>query len=157
MDIVLREIKSKDYSSAAAIWRDVLGYLPVTEESVAKTYEKMIISMLLISVILVSLCACSKQEEMAEMTTQAHEDYSAIVWETKVYVPYCAVSKAACGKQIGIVDGDQDDRVYEYKGYSAEEWIVNAYVMDSAMLCRELNVTNIPDGLQSEYEWNHEP
>ncbi len=154
---MIKEIERKDHGAVAAIWRDVLGYLPVTEESVAKTYEKMIISMLLISVILVSLCACSKQEEMAEMTTQAHEDYSAIVWENKVYVPYCAVSKAACGKQIGTVDGDQDDRVYEYKGYSADEWIVNAYVMDSAMLCRELNVTNIPDGLQSEYEWNHEP
>lgn len=47
--------------------------------------------------------------------------------------------------------------MYEYKGYSADEWIVNAYVMDSAMLCREVNVTNIPDGLQSEYEWNLEP
>lgn len=159
MDTVIREIESKDYSSVAVIWRDVLGYLPVTEESVAKTYEKMmkrIISMLLISIMLFSLCACSKQE-MADMTTQAHEDYSAIVWGDKVYVPYCAVSKAACGKQIGIVDGDQGDRVYEYKGYSADEWIVNAYVMDSAMLCRELNVTTIPEGLQSEYEWNHEP
>ena len=23
-------------------------------------------------------------------------------------------------------------------------------------IAREVNVTNIPDGLQSEYEWNHE-
>lgn len=108
MITMIKEIERKDHGAVAAIWRDVLGYLPVTEESVAKTYEKMmkrIISMLLISVMLVSLCACSKQE-MADMTTQVHEDYSAIVWEDKVYVPYCAVSKAACGKQIGIVDGD---------------------------------------------------
>lgn len=41
MDIVIREIESKDYASVAAIWRDVLGYLSVTEESIAKIYEKM--------------------------------------------------------------------------------------------------------------------
>lgn len=41
MDIVIREIESKDYASVAAIWRDVLGYLSVTDEDVVKTYEKM--------------------------------------------------------------------------------------------------------------------
>lgn len=41
MNIVIREIESKDYASVAAIWREVLGYLSVTEESAAKTYEKM--------------------------------------------------------------------------------------------------------------------
>ncbi len=101
-----------------------------------------------------SLCACAKQE-FAEMTREDHGDYAAIVWEGKTYVPYCAISKADCGAQIGIVDGDKDDRVYEYKGYSTDEWIINAYVMDSAMLLREIQVTNIPDGLQSEYEWNN--
>lgn len=119
---------------------------------------KRILSMLLISMMLVSLSACSKQE-FADMTTQVNEDYSAIVSEDKVYVPYCAVSKTACGKQIGIVDGDKDNRVYEYKGYSADEWVVNSYVthlMDGAMLYREVNVADIPEGLQSEYEWNHE-
>lgn len=88
------------------------------------------------------------------MTTEMHDDYTAIVWEDKTYVPYCAISKTDCGEQIGIVDGDKDDKVYEYKGYSTDEWIINYYVMDSAMLYREINVTNIPDGLQSEYEWN---
>lgn len=41
MDIVIREIESKDYLSVAEIWRDVLGYLSVTDEDVVKTYEKM--------------------------------------------------------------------------------------------------------------------
>lgn len=41
MDIVIREIESKDYASVAAIWRDVLGYMSVTDEDVVKTYEKM--------------------------------------------------------------------------------------------------------------------
>ncbi len=89
------------------------------------------------------------------MTAEIHDDYAAIVWEDKTYVPYCAISKTDCGEEIGIVDGDKDDKVYEYHGYSTDEWIINYYVMDSAMLYREMNVTNILDGLQSEYEWNN--
>lgn len=41
MDITIREIESKDYTSVAAIWRDVLGYLSVTDETVCQTYKKM--------------------------------------------------------------------------------------------------------------------
>lgn len=41
MDIVIRELESKDYISVAAIWRDVLGFSTVTDEAVVKTYEKM--------------------------------------------------------------------------------------------------------------------
>ena len=41
MDIVIREIESKDYISITAIWRDVLGFLSVTDEIVVKTCEKM--------------------------------------------------------------------------------------------------------------------
>lgn len=41
MDIVIREMERKDYGSIAAIWRDVLGYLSETEETVGKTCEKM--------------------------------------------------------------------------------------------------------------------
>lgn len=41
MDIVIRGIESKDYTSVTAIWRDVLGFLSVTDETVIKTYEQM--------------------------------------------------------------------------------------------------------------------
>ncbi len=41
MNIVIREIESKDYVSIAAIWRDVLGVSAATDENVIKTYEKM--------------------------------------------------------------------------------------------------------------------
>lgn len=112
-------------------------------------------SILLIVIIMFILSACSKQE-LADMTTEVNDDYAAIVWEDKTYVPYCAISESDCGKQIGVVDGDKDDRVYEYKDYSIDEWIINFFVMDhSAMLYREINVTYIPDGLESEYEWNN--
>ena len=41
MSIVIREIESKDYVSAAVIWRDVLGFSAATDENVTKTYERM--------------------------------------------------------------------------------------------------------------------
>lgn len=106
--------------------------------------------------IILSLSACSRQEqELADMTTLDCGGYTAIVWDKNTYVPYCAIQRGDCGKQIGIVNSDKDDRVYEYKGYSSDEWIINAYTMDGAMLYREINVTDIPEGLQSEYEWNN--
>ena len=41
MNIVIREIESKDYVSVASIWRDVLSILQATDENVIRTYEKM--------------------------------------------------------------------------------------------------------------------
>lgn len=107
------------------------------------------------SFIVILLCACGKQEtrELAYMTTEVNDDYCAIIWEDRTYVPYCAFSKIERGEQLGIVDSDIFDKVYEYRGYSAEEWIINIYERD-VMLYKEINISDIPDGLQSEYEWN---
>lgn len=41
MNIVIREIESKDYLSITAIWRDALGRLSASDENVAQTFEKM--------------------------------------------------------------------------------------------------------------------
>lgn len=107
-----------------------------------------------ITIMLFSLCSCSKGE-IADMTTEVNDDYAAIVWGNKTYAPYCVIAKSDCGKQIGIVDGDKNNRVYEYKGYSTDEWIINCLTMDGgAILYKEINVIDIPEGLQSEYQWN---
>lgn len=77
----------------------------------------------------------------------------AVVCEDRVYVPFCVVSKSGCGEQIGYVDGDEDDRISEYKGYPAEEWLVSWIQTDGgAMLMKEESVTEIPDGLEAEYQ-----
>ena len=108
----------------------------------------------MIVVFVISLCACS-QGSIEDMTTEIGNGYVAIVWGDKTYVPYGALSSYGDrGKQIGIVDGNKDHKVYECKGYSSDEWIVTALPHDAAMLLREIDVTDIPDGWQSEYEWN---
>ncbi len=115
---------------------------------------KRIFSIFMIFVLAISLCSCSEQD-LADMTTSVTDDYAAIVWGDKTYVPYGALS-AYCdrGKQIGIVDGDENHKVYECKGYSSDEWIAAAFAHDASMLLREIDVTDIPEGWQSEYEWN---
>jgi len=88
------------------------------------------------------------------MKTVQEEDYRAIVWEGRVYVPYCAVANRERGRQIGIVDGDERDQVYEYRGYQSEKWIISFYhsgLMDHSLLMREQTVTDIPEGLLSEH------
>lgn len=114
---------------------------------------KKMLSVLIAVIAVLTLCSCSNQA-LANMTTAENGEYAAIVWEDRTYVPYCAISKRDRGQKIGIVDGDKDDQVWEYKGHSVNEWIINSYVMDSAMLYKERNVTDIPEGLQSEYPWN---
>ena len=117
-------------------------------------------TLLIIVALAASLSACSRQnstEDLADMTSSSGGGYRSVVWGDNTYVPYCAISNSERGKQIGIVDGDENDRIYEYEGYSTDEWIIGIYVsglMDSAMLLREINVTDIPEGLESEYEWN---
>ena len=103
----------------------------------------------------VVLCACGGEQELADISTAEGDGYMAIIWEERTYVPFCAVSKSDCGTLIGYVNGDTGDRVCEYKDYPSNEWIANYLTVDGgALLYKEVNVTNIPDGLQSEYEWN---
>lgn len=109
----------------------------------------------LCSLISIILCACGETHDLIDMSTFEGDGYMAILWEDRTYVPFCVVSKSDCGTQIGYLDGETDNRVCEYKDYPTEEWIANYLTVDGgAMLFKETNVTEIPDGLESEYEWN---
>ena len=115
--------------------------------------KKGFVTLLFTCLILSLLSACGGQRsELAEMKSIVIDDKRAIVWENKTYTPFCVVSKNDCGKQIGYVDGDTDDKISEYKGYSPDEWIVSWIPMDGgAMLLKEQNVVDIPNGLEAEY------
>ena len=117
---------------------------------------KKIVAFIILITLAASLCACSVQDpELADMTTGHGDGYATVIWGDKTYVPYGALSAyGKRGKQIGFVDGDKDHKVYECKGQHTEEWIVTALPHDAAMLMREINVTAIPEGWESEYEWN---
>lgn len=75
-----------------------------------------------------------------------------IVWEERRYRPFCVISKRDCGKQLGYINGERDDRVYEYMGYHVGEWIANYLTVDGgAILYRAEGVTDTPEGLRQEY------
>lgn len=76
-----------------------------------------------------------------------------VIWEDRTYEPFCVVSKNDRRTQIGYVDGDTNDRISAYKDYPPEEWLVSWLPMDGgAMLLKEQSVTDIPDGLEAEYQ-----
>lgn len=118
------------------------------------------------SIYFISLClttimlsSCGQNNKKIEnMETQESNDYLSVIWRDKAYVPFCVVDNKERGIQIGIVNGDKKDQIYEYKDYSTEEWIISFYKsgeMDTSMLMKEINVTEIPNNLQSDYEWNN--
>lgn len=118
------------------------------------------------SIYFISLClttimlsSCGQNNKKIEnMETQESNDYLSVIWRDKAYVPFCVVDNKERGIQIGIVNGDKKDQIYEYKDYSTEEWIISFYKsgeMDTSMLMKEINVTKIPNNLQSDYEWNN--
>ena len=106
-----------------------------------------------IFIMMLSLASCGGQErDLVDMASTSIDGKMAIIWDGRTYEIFCVVSKNDRGKQIGYVDGDTDDRVSEYKGYSSEEWLVQWLPMDGgAMLLKEQNVVDIPDGLEAEY------
>lgn len=120
---------------------------------------KKLIYIISLCLITIMLSSCGQSNKKLEnMTTQKSNEYVVIVWGNSTYVPFCAVDNSEKGTQIGIVNGDKKNQVYEYKDHSTDDWIVSFYKsgeMDNSMLMKEINVTEIPDNLKSDYEWNN--
>jgi hypothetical protein len=89
--------------------------------------------------------------------TKSNGSYRAILYEGREYLPYCLVSGKERSTYLGYLEGDDMEEIYKYSGYSAREWLLNYLDAGSdkkALLYRERSVTEIPEGLKSEYEWN---
>lgn len=103
------------------------------------------------------LSSCNKIDNKLEnMTTKNTKDYVSIVWEGRTYIPFCVIDNDKRGEQIGIVNGDNDDQVFEYRGYSTDNWLISFYKsgeMDNSVLMKEMNVTKIPNNLQPDWEY----
>lgn len=99
-----------------------------------------------------------------EQNENSEEGYSYLSHDDKMFLPYCAYDAKYMGDCIGYCDLPADEytdssRVYifEVKGFSSDEWIIETLTLEhcnEGMILREINATNIPDGLASEYPWN---
>jgi hypothetical protein len=109
--------------------------------------------------LLIILCSCGKNEKgLVNMSTLDKFGYRAIVWSHRVYVPYCDISNNERGNQVGIVNGNINEQIYEYSNHQVDDWIIWFFASGEtdgwSILMRELSVTEIPNGLHSEYSWN---
>ncbi len=91
--------------------------------------KKKLVYLTMIILLLAGTCACAgnesnASEELQELSSVEREEYVAVVWDERVYVPFCAVDNSLREKQIGVVNGDENDKVYEAAGLSPEEWII---------------------------------
>ena len=82
------------------------------------------------------------------------EDYNYIIYQDKRYIPYSNINSNNRKDYLGYVGQNKEDEIYSYKNYSQDEWII-LYSKGKSMLFKEQNITNIPKGLSSEYEWNN--
>lgn len=84
-------------------------------------------------------------------------------WEEKglVYVPYMPLDPKLAGSCIGYdeFEGEFGSYVCKVEGLPETEWIcdvlsdkVNGHT--AGMIMREINVKKVPEGWESEYEWN---
>ena len=88
---------------------------------------------------------------------QTNDEYAYIIYQDREYVPYCAFSPHERGKYLGFVEDNRADEIYTFRGHSETEWLISyldSGLMNDCMLLKEKNVTEIPKGLSSEYEWN---
>ena len=118
----------------------------------------------------IHLSGCGSEVELPqnpivyEMNVNEEEGCSYLVEGNNIFIPYCAYSEGYLGDCIGYCDIPADEyteasRIYifELKGFSSSEWIVETLSLNNCnegMIWREVNATDIPDGLESEYEWN---
>lgn len=119
---------------------------------------KRYLYMAMAGLLLCSLGACGqgKSENMQSMNRIETEEGNFITWNGKKYVDYGVIDNDERGKQIGIVNGDKKDQIYEVKGHSTDQWLISFYhsgEMDNSILMKEEAVTEIPKDLQSVSEF----
>lgn len=95
---------------------------------------------------LFSSCTAKEYENFQELNSGSKLQRGSIL-----YTFYSALPKDSLrGKQIGIVDGDKKHKVFEVKGFSSDEWIIEYYdvIMSVYNLYKADTVTEIPEELK---------
>lgn len=128
--------------------------------------KKIILIAFIITLFALSGCGVSTNlpdnPVVYEQKSNAKEGYVYLSVDDKIYVPYCPWKREYLGDCIGYYVSLSDEYtesnrvyVYEFKDYSSDEWIVDYLpTINEGMVMREINTTDIPPGLESEYEWN---
>jgi len=107
--------------------------------------------LLLVFVLLMTfLSSCADQERGYEIFRKLGGG-SKLQRDSTVYSFYGPLHDySLIGRQIGVVDGDKKHKVFEVKGYSTDEWIIEYYdvIMSVYNLYKSDTVTEIPNELK---------
>ena len=158
----------KPFAGVLAFMRSIVSKIRNCDLSSVKTLAHMafdavktqLLFSFTITAVFLSSCKADRKTgaELLRYTSGETDAYAYIAIDDKIFVPFSAADNSDRGEQIGIVNGDKKDKIYTYRDCSPDEWIIEFYdsgEMDSSMLLKEENVTDIPAGLTSEYPWNN--
>ncbi len=87
-------------------------------------------------------CNANEYENFQELNNGSKLQRGSIIYSFYSALPEDSLR----GEQIGIVDGDKKYKVFEVKGFSSDEWIIEYYdvIMSVYSLYKADTVTEIP-------------
>ena len=106
---------------------------------------KKIVLVLVFALLVCTLSACVSSASYESLKTL--DNGSKLEWGDRTYSFYSAKPNAVqIGKQVAIVDDDRKHKIFEVKGYSHEEWIIEYYdvIMSTYSLYKSDDVTDVP-------------
>lgn len=116
--------------------------------------KKLLLLLLLIVITAASVFVCiySKQnEELADLSYGTGNKYATVLWEDRIYIPFGPADTLKHGKLIGTINGDKNDKVYQYEFHSPKEWIISRNHYDESLLWKELHTQMIPQEIIDKY------
>lgn len=108
--------------------------------------KKLSLLLVIISLMIFSSCTTKEYENFQELNSGSKLQRGNIIYSFYSPLPKDSLR----GKQIGIVNGDKKHKVFEVKGFSPDEWIIEYYnvIMSVYNLYKADTVTEIPDELK---------
>ena len=95
-------------------------------------------------------CGQIKTDRLLEFQSTKHDNMIYIVCDEIEYQYYGLPDQADMGKQLGTLDGDENDGIYSFRDFSTEDFIVEylySGLMDSPVLYRAINCAIEPEGV----------
>lgn len=91
-------------------------------------------------------CTTKEYDSFQELNNGSNLQRGSITYSFYGALP----SDSLRGKQIGIVDGDKKHKVFEIKGFSSDEWVIEYYdvMMSVYSVYKADTITEIPSELK---------
>jgi hypothetical protein len=123
---------------------------------------KKILLTILCAILLFTLSACDQkaQYESAEKIDSNGDQPSVLKWNDITYTEYHTIllwageklpDDVKIGKQIAIVDGDTQEKLFEIEGFQADEWVIlysNSIMSKAYIIYKADSVDSIPPQLE---------